>query len=161
MWTLGIPNALKMLILDLFIRKAWRWLCRAETCCLECNFKNKVVVVFDWDLYLVWIPFSFLFIGQTLWNILICTATLLHVILRSKTKFYFRVVSGFRREIKENRSLLDYCEASSGNSSPTFRDNISPETSVMNCHYSLNNGQDDRSSPQLLSYFFTEINNLN
>jgi hypothetical protein len=41
MLTLGIPNALWMLILDLFIRKARWWLCRAETCCLECNFKNK------------------------------------------------------------------------------------------------------------------------
>jgi len=36
-----------MLILDLFIRKAWWWLCRAETCRLECNFKNKRLVVFE------------------------------------------------------------------------------------------------------------------
>jgi hypothetical protein len=105
MWTLGIPKALKILILNLFIRNAWWWLCRAETCCLKCNFKNKVVV-FDWNLYLVWISFSFLFIGQNLWNILMCTATLLHVILRSKlnSKFAWFQASA----AKENRALLDY-----------------------------------------------------
>jgi hypothetical protein len=44
-----------MLIFDLFIRQSWWWLCRSETCCVECNFKNKRLVVFDWGLYLVWI----------------------------------------------------------------------------------------------------------
>jgi hypothetical protein len=35
------------------------------------------------------------------------------------------VISGFRREADENRSLLSYCAASSGNSLPTFWDNRS------------------------------------
>jgi hypothetical protein len=43
-----------MLILDLFFRNVWRWLRIAEICCVECNFKNKIIVVFDCDLYFVW-----------------------------------------------------------------------------------------------------------
>jgi hypothetical protein len=35
------------------------------------------------------------------------------------------VVSGLRREVKENCALLSYCAASSGKSFPTFRDNLS------------------------------------
>jgi hypothetical protein len=35
------------------------------------------------------------------------------------------VISGFRREADENCALLDCYAASSGNSLPTFRDNLS------------------------------------
>jgi hypothetical protein len=35
------------------------------------------------------------------------------------------VISGFRRETDENCALLDCYAASSGNSLPTFRDNLS------------------------------------
>jgi hypothetical protein len=34
------------------------------------------------------------------------------------------VFSGFRREVDENRALLRYYTASSGNFLPTFRDNV-------------------------------------
>jgi hypothetical protein len=64
----------------------------------------------------------------------------------------------------ENCTLLGYYAASSGNFLRTFRDNLSvpssgftlrmgpvgcPETSVINCHYSLRNNSEERSS-QLL-----------
>ena len=75
------------------------------------------------------------------------------------------VVSGFRREVAENCALLAHYAANSGNFLPTFRDNLSvqssgaknpppknrileprgwypvdcPETSVINLHYSLRN----------------------
>jgi len=39
------------------------------------------------------------------------------------------VISGFRREVDENCTLLGYNAASSGNSLPTFRDNLSVPTS--------------------------------
>ena len=35
------------------------------------------------------------------------------------------MISGFRREVGKNCALLGYCAASSGNSLPTFRDNLS------------------------------------
>jgi len=38
-------------------------------------------------------------------------------------------ISVFRRNVHENCALLDYCAASSGNSLPTFRDNLSVPTS--------------------------------
>jgi hypothetical protein len=39
------------------------------------------------------------------------------------------MTSGFRREADKNCSLLDYYAASSGNSLPTFRDNLSVQSS--------------------------------
>jgi hypothetical protein len=56
------------------------------------------------------------------------------------------VISGFQREVERNCALLGYYIASSGNSLPTFRGNLSvpfsrvntgPETSVSNYYYSL------------------------
>jgi hypothetical protein len=68
------------------------------------------------------------------------------------TKEYKCVISGFRREVHENCALLGYYAAHSGNTLPTFRDNLSvpsssfkkskkkrPETSVRTCHYTLRN----------------------
>jgi len=40
------------------------------------------------------------------------------------------MISGFRREVAENCALLGYYSASSGNFSPTFRDNLSVPSSV-------------------------------
>jgi hypothetical protein len=73
------------------------------------------------------------------------------------------VISGFRREVDENRALPGYYVASNGNSLPTFRDNrrslfqgsvdytplkigpiICPETSVKNYHYSLRKCPEER-----------------
>ena len=76
------------------------------------------------------------------------------------------MISGFRREVDENCSLVGYDAASSGSSLPTFGDNLSgshlqgsrirdflrmgpicfPETSVKNCHCSLRNSPEERSS---------------
>ena len=68
------------------------------------------------------------------------------------------VISGFRRELDANCARVDYYAAKSGNSLPTFRDNLSvpssramepigcPEISVGNCHYGLRNGAEQRSS---------------
>jgi len=42
------------------------------------------------------------------------------------------MVSGFLLEVDENSVLLGYYAASSGNSSPTFRDNLSGSTSGVN-----------------------------
>jgi hypothetical protein len=39
------------------------------------------------------------------------------------------VISGFRRDVDENCALLGYDAASSGNTLPTFRDNISVPSS--------------------------------
>jgi hypothetical protein len=41
----------------------------------------------------------------------------------------FYVISGFRREVDENYTLLRYYAASSGNFLPTFRDHISVPSS--------------------------------
>ena len=58
----------------------------------------------------------------------------------------------------QNRAVLGYYAASSGNFLPTFRDNlsvpfsglnnpnVSPETSVRNYHYSLHGDPEERSS---------------
>jgi len=35
------------------------------------------------------------------------------------------LISGFRREVDENCAFMGYCAASSGDSLPTFRDNLS------------------------------------
>ena len=39
------------------------------------------------------------------------------------------MISGFRREVAENCALLGYYAVSSGNSLPTFRDNLSVPSS--------------------------------
>ena len=67
-----------------------------------------------------------------------------------------RVISGFRSDVDENCALLGYYVASSGNSLPTFRDNLSipssrvengcHATSVRNYHYSLRKTSEQRSS---------------
>ena len=73
-----------------------------------------------------------------------------------------RVTSGFGSEVGESCDLLCYYEASSGNLLPTFWDNLSVpifklltpemgpigclETSVRNCHSSLRNDPEERSS---------------
>jgi hypothetical protein len=76
------------------------------------------------------------------------------------------VISGFHREADDNRTVPGYCAASSGDYLRTFRDNLSvpssrdkmrpinnkgpigsPETSVMNGHYSLRNDPEERRSP--------------
>jgi hypothetical protein len=76
------------------------------------------------------------------------------------------VISGFRREVDENCALLGCYTVSRGKFLPTFRDYlsvpysraknawrplkmepiVSPETSVRNCHYSLCNNPEERSS---------------
>ena len=58
--------------------------------------------------------------------------------------------SGFHREADENRVLLSYYAASSNNNFlPTFRDNLSVQSSrlkVRNYHYSLRNNPEESSS---------------
>ena len=72
------------------------------------------------------------------------------------------MISGFRREVADSCTLLGYYAESNGNFLRTFRDNIGPilrvqeflgmgpigctEKSVRNCHYSLRNNPDERSS---------------
>ena len=93
----------------------------------------------------------------------------------SRDKRLSCVKSGFRREVDENCAILGYCAAGSGNSLPTFQDNLSapssnaknprrpqdswplkmgpincPETSLRNCHYSLRNSPEQRSSQEIL-----------
>ena len=72
------------------------------------------------------------------------------------------VTAAFRRDA-DNCALLGYYAESSGNFLPTFGDNHSvpssrvkmmgpigcPETSVRNCHYSLRNNLEERSSDLL------------
>ena len=69
------------------------------------------------------------------------------------------VISGFCREVAENCALLGYYAASSGNSLPTFRDNLSvpfmdcwplemgpigcPKTSARSYHYPLCDGPEE------------------
>lgn len=58
-----------------------------------------------------------------------------------------RVISGFRLEVDENRTLLGHYAASIRNSLPTFRrKRFPPETSLRHYHYSLCNGPEERSS---------------
>jgi len=45
---------------------------------------------------------------------------------------YICVISGFRHEVDEFYSLLGYYAASSGNSLPTFRDNLQVPSSRVN-----------------------------
>jgi len=81
------------------------------------------------------------------------------VVLLPDTILFGYLISGLRREVDENCAILGYYTASSGNSSPMFRDNISatsstvkntndswplnmvpigcPETSVTNYHHAL------------------------
>ena len=79
------------------------------------------------------------------------------------------MISGFRREVAENRALLGYYAMSSGNFLPTFRDNLSvlssefknrflnPEDKTdrlfQNYHYSLRNNPEERGS-QVLGRLF-------
>ena len=82
---------------------------------------------------------------------------------RLRSRRHSCAISGFRREIYENRALLRYYAASCGNFLPSFRLNVSvpssrvknllkmepigcPETSVRNYFYSLSNGAGGRSS---------------
>jgi len=58
----------------------------------------------------------------------------------SENIFLDYVISGFHREVDENRALLGYYAARSGNFSPTFRDNLSVSS------YSLRNKPEQRSS---------------
>jgi len=63
------------------------------------------------------------------------------------------VISGFRRKVDENSAFLGYCAACSVHSLPAIRDRalkMGPigchETSVRNCHYTLRNSPEERSS---------------
>jgi len=60
------------------------------------------------------------------------------------------VTSGFRREADEHCVPLGYRTASSGNSLPTFRDNLS----VRNYHYSLRSNPEGRSAHVYHLLFF-------
>jgi len=54
-----------------------------------------------------------------------------------RTEFY-EVISGFRRDVDENCTLLGYYAVISGNFLPTFRDNLSvPSSGVKNTKESL------------------------
>jgi hypothetical protein len=84
------------------------------------------------------------------------------------------VISGFRREVDGNCALLCCYAASSGNSIPTFRNDVSgpssrvkkpkmeknmgpigcPETSTRKYHCSLHNSPEERSSQDLTSFEF-------
>ena len=56
-----------------------------------------------------------------------------------------RVISGFSCEVYENRTLLGYYVASSCNSLPTLRDNLSVPSSRVNCRW-------DRDRPLKIAY---------
>jgi hypothetical protein len=61
------------------------------------------------------------------------------------------MISSFHCEADENCALLVYYAACSGNFLPTFRDILSVQSSrlkVRNCHYTLRNNQEERSSLQ-------------
>jgi hypothetical protein len=49
-----------------------------------------------------------------------------------KPTFHYSVISGFRREVDENCTLIGYYEASSVNFLPTFRDKLSVPSSGVN-----------------------------
>jgi len=64
-------------------------------------------------------------------------------------KWYECVISGFRHETDENCHLLGHYAASSGNSLPTFPDNLSvPSSGVKGLpgYYSLHNNSEERRS---------------
>ena len=84
-----------------------------------------------------------------------------HVGLSAVASGKIRLISGFPRcEVAENRAILGYYAASSGNFLPTFRDNLLvpfrildplkigpigfPEASVRNYPYSLCNNKEER-----------------
>jgi len=50
-------------------------------------------------------------------------------VLENEEEYLSRVISGFPLEAAENCALLGYYTASSGNSLPTFRDNLSVPSS--------------------------------
>jgi len=50
--------------------------------------------------------------------------------------FHLRVISGFHREVHENCALLGHYAASSDNFLPTFRDNLSVQSSGITNSYS-------------------------
>jgi hypothetical protein len=57
------------------------------------------------------------------------------VLYRLRNEVKLHVILGFRREVDENCVLLGCCAISSGNSLPTFRDNLSvPSFRVRNHH---------------------------
>ena len=68
------------------------------------------------------------------------------------------MIAGFHPEVDENCALLGSYAASSGNSLPTFRDNISVPlkmgpisclvTPVRNCHYTLHNSPEESISQE-------------
>jgi len=109
--------------------------------------------------------------SYTIWHIQHCMAKGLKNLKNVRTF----MISGFRRETDESCALLGNYAASSGNSLPTFRDNLSvpssrvknkkkkiwpiccPETSVRNCHYSLRNNPEKRSYHQ--NFHFSMYNN--
>jgi len=65
------------------------------------------------------------------------------------------IISRFRRKVAENYVLPGYYAASSGNSLPTFRDNLSVPSSrfkeywPLNYHYSLRNNPEEHSSQDM------------
>jgi hypothetical protein len=52
------------------------------------------------------------------------------------------MISGFRREVDENHALLGYYVASSGNSLPTLRDNLSALSSRVGGLFTFEDGTD-------------------
>ena len=85
---------------------------------------------------------------------------------------YICLISGFRREVDENCALLGHYAESSGNSLPTFRDNLSvpssrvklesiscPERSVRNYHsLLLNNPEESSSKKHLVLQMYIKYN---
>jgi hypothetical protein len=80
------------------------------------------------------------------------------------------MISGFRREVDENCSLLGYYAQSNGNFYPTFMDNLSvpsstlkmgpigcPEKSVRNYHYSVSNNPEEHNSNMYMHLASSEI----
>jgi hypothetical protein len=78
---------------------------------------------------------------------------------KERKQYTYLVITGFHREVNENSALLGHYAAISGNSLPTFRDNMSgpssrlktgtlgcTKTSARNYHYLLRKGPEERSS---------------
>jgi hypothetical protein len=125
---------------------------------------NYVIVVSEWNCLKYFCVFVWTSPKTPL-------GTPLNVTLRrvELSWLYVCVVPGFRREADETCALMIYYAASSGNSLPTFRDNLlvpfstdilgnpikslplqtgpigCPETSARNYHYSLRNSSEERS----------------
>jgi len=69
--------------------------------------------------------------------------------IQSGAKWYECVISGFRYEADENCAFVGHYAASSGNSLPTFRDNLSvPSSGVKDIpgYYSLRNNSEEHRS---------------